>query len=134
MALRKNVSRASDRVKIRKWHAAGVSIKEIENALSITPEHIQYVIDTPEAVLPKPGQKAPQIDMEAERERIRAEVMAELDAQKEDTVETEAPDETASETQEETVSGEGANDAPKPKPTRRRKAKVKVEDPAGAAA
>lgn len=51
MAIRKNNSRASDRVKIKRFHAQGFDIEQISAKLSITPEHVQYVLTDYEAAL-----------------------------------------------------------------------------------
>ena len=46
MAIKKNGSRRSDRNKIRRMHLEGYSIDQMANTLSITLEHVQYVINS----------------------------------------------------------------------------------------
>jgi hypothetical protein len=45
MAIKKPGSRFTDRNKIRKMHAEGYSATQIADTVSITMEHVQYVID-----------------------------------------------------------------------------------------
>ena len=71
MAIRKNNSRQADRNKIFKMHAQGFSIQQIEAKLSITPEHITYVLEQYETDLAERRANSPELQ---ERARIQAEV------------------------------------------------------------
>ena len=70
MAIRKPCSRFSDRNKIRRMYAEGYSIEQISAHLSITEDHIQYVLEQWDA------------DEEAWRDKARAELMEAADEAK----------------------------------------------------
>lgn len=71
MPMRKNNSRQSDRNKIFKMNAQGYSVKQIESQLSITPEHITYVLESYEAELAERRANSPELQ---DRARIQKEV------------------------------------------------------------
>lgn len=108
MSIRKNNSRAADRVKIKRMHAQGYSTEQISGTLSITPEHVDYVLEKYEAALhqnqlsvreqkeiagmreaealarqrdpsiPAHAPPPPTIDMEALKAQLKAEIQVEL--------------------------------------------------------
>lgn len=45
MAIKKNGSRNSDRVKMRKMHREGYAVDQIASKLSVTEEHVNYVLE-----------------------------------------------------------------------------------------
>jgi len=71
MAVRKNNSRQSDRNTIFKMNAQGYSVLQIEAKLSITPEHIEYILGKYEEDLAMRRADSPELQ---ERARIQAEV------------------------------------------------------------
>lgn len=82
MAIRKNNSRAADRVKIKRMHAQGYDNNQIAMKLSITSEHIEYVlteyenalarnIELAQAKLDKTGQEMLQARATKEVENFR---------------------------------------------------------------
>jgi len=71
MAIRKNNSRQSDRNKIYKMNAQGYSVLQIEAKLSITPEHITYILNQYQTDLAERRANSPELQARA---RIQAEV------------------------------------------------------------
>ena len=115
MAIRKNSSRFTDRNKIRKMFKQGYSLEQISATVSITVEHIEYVLNNWDADEEKwrdkqrieqleivekakqaalPATPTPSVD-DAERERIREqarrELLAEMEQARKEVSEEEKP-------------------------------------------
>ncbi len=71
MPLHKNNSRQSDRNKIFKMNAQGYSIEQIQAKLSITSEHVSYILNQYESDLKERRANSPELQ---ERARIQKEV------------------------------------------------------------
>ena len=131
---RKNNSRNSDRVRIKKLHAQGFSVDQIVGTVNIHEEHVRYVLEKYEVDLAKHKRKEkeletfraaellgqqqmagkfapanPMPDLTALRAEIEAKVRAELAEQEEDDV------------GEEIDTAETENEEASPEKTRRRK-------------
>ena len=139
MAIKKNGSRFTDRNRIRKMHAQGYSVQQIADTVSITPEHVSYVVDKWDAdeehwknkhradadakaeaakVKERPANAAPTID-DAERARIREQARQELLA--EQATQAEMFDSVEEETEDETTAEAPAEEKITPRRPRRKK-------------